>query len=163
MFAAGAMIASGILHYNLITACLLLVIAAILGNITGYAFGWKAGPVLHDRPDTKFFKQKYITKAEDFLEKYGGPALAIGLFLPIVRTFAPIVSGMSKLELRRFVPYVAIGSIGWILSFVLAGYLIGSWPFLKPYLHYIVIGIIVVVSVPVVRRIIMELKTEENG
>lgn len=159
MFAAGAMIAAGSLHYNLITACLLLIIAAVLGNITGYTFGWKAGPALHSRPDGRFFKQRYVTKAENFLEKYGGPALAVGLFLPIVRTFTPIVSGMSQWELRRFVLYITVGSIGWILSFTLAGYLIGSRPYLKPYLHYIIIGIIVVVTIPVVKRIVKEFKT----
>lgn len=160
MFTAGAMIAAGALPYNLITACSLLVIAAVLGNITGYAFGWKAGPVLQNRPDGRFFKQLYITKAENFLEKYGGIALAIGLFLPIVRTFAPIVSGMSRRKLRLFVPYVTIGSTGWIVSFVMAGYLVGSRPFLKPYLKPILIGIIIVVTIPVAIRII---KVIRNG
>lgn len=162
MFAAGAMIAAGALDYSLIAACILLVGASILGNITGYAFGWKVGPALHDRPDGRFFKQRYVTKAENFLTKYGGPALAIGLFLPIVRTFAPIVSGMSQLKLRRFIPYITTGSIAWIVSFVLSGYLIGSRPFLKPYLPYVIVGIIIVVTIPIVIRIVKAFKTEEN-
>src|SRR5699024_6171640 len=149
MFAAGAMIAAGVLNYSLTAACCILILAAILGNVTGYAFGWQAGPSIHNRPDSRFFKQKYVRKAESFFQKHGGPALAIGLFLPIVRTFAPIVAGMSRLQLRRFMPYITAGSIGWILSFTLAGYLIGSRPFLKPYVNYVIIGIIIVVSVPV--------------
>lgn len=159
MFAAGAMIAAGVLDYSLITACSLLIIAAILGNVTGYIFGRKVGPALHDRPDGRFFKQRYVTKAEDFMEKYGGPALAIGLFLPIVRTFAPIVSGMTRMKLRYFIPYISIGSIGWIVSYTLAGYIIGSRPFLKPYLPYVIGGIIVVVTIPVVTRLVNEFKS----
>lgn len=161
MFAAGAMVAAGALDYGLFASCCLLIGAAILGNITGYAFGRKVGPALHDRPDGRFFKQRYVTKAENFMEKYGGPALAIGLFLPIVRTFAPIVSGMTRMKLRYFIPYISIGSIGWIVSYTLAGYIIGSRPFLKPYLPYVIVGIIIVVTIPVVMRIIKEFKTNK--
>lgn len=90
MFAAGAMIAAGTLDYSLMAACILLVGASILGNITGYAFGWKVGPALHDRPDGRFFKQRYVTKAENFLAKYGGPALALGLFCPLYEPLRPL-------------------------------------------------------------------------
>src|SRR5699024_10831467 len=149
MFTAGVMIASGGLSYSFLPACGILAAAAILGNITGYLFGQKAGPLLYERPDSKFFKKEHIATAESFYEKWGGPALAVGLFLPIIRTFAPIVSGMIELNFRRFMLYISIGSIAWVSSFLLAGYLLGSRPEFKPYLEYIVIGIIVVVTIPV--------------
>lgn len=160
MFATGVMIASGGLAYDLSTACCILVVAAILGNVTGYLFGRKAGPLLHNRPDTRFFKQKHIAAAERFYDKYGGRALSIGLFFPIVRTFAPIVAGMVHLKIQRFVLYIAIGSVCWVLSFLLAGYFIGSQPLFKPYLEYIVTGIVILVSVPITIKIIKELKSK---
>lgn len=163
MFAAGAMLASGMLDCNLITASSLLVVAAILGNMTGYFFGKKAGPLFYNRPDSRFFKKEHLATAENFYDKYGGRALSIGLFLPIIRTFSPIVAGMVRLNFRRFVWYVTLGSVSWVLSFLLAGYLIGSRPFFKPYIKYIVTGIVCVVTIPVVIRIIKEFKKKKEA
>lgn len=163
MFAAGAMLAAGGLNYSFITASSFLVLAGILGNATGYFFGYKVGPKLYDRPDSRFFKQEYVERAKQFYEKYGNWALAIGLFLPIVRTFAPIVSGIIQMKLRRFMFYTTLGSMAWVLSFLLAGYILGSRPALKPYLGYIVVGIIIVVTIPVVIRIVSEFKSEKEN
>jgi membrane-associated protein len=142
----------------LFTVCSLLTVAAIMGNSTGYLFGWKAGPLLYKRKDSRFFKQQHLQAAENFFEKYGGIALAAGSFFPLIRTFAPIVSGMIKLPFRRFLLFTIIGSVSWVCSFVMVGYLIASMPFLKPYLKYIVILIILIVTIPVVVRIIKEFK-----
>lgn len=158
MFTAGVFIASGKLEYNIITVCILLMAAAVLGNLTGYGFGWKTGPFLYKREESKFFRRQHLQAAENFYKKYGRIALSAGLFFPIIRTFAPIVAGMIKMNFRRFLLFTTIGSIAWILSFVLAGYLIGSMPILKPYLKYIVLLIIVTVTTPVVIRIVKEFK-----
>jgi membrane-associated protein len=158
MFTAGVFIASGKLEYNIITVCILLIVAAVLGNITGYGFGWKAGPVLYKRKESKFFRRQHLQAAENFYKKYGRVALAAGLLFPIIRTFAPIVAGMIKMNFRRFLLFTTIGSIAWILSFVLAGYLIGSLPVLKPYLKYIVLLIVVTVTTPIVIRIVKAFK-----
>lgn len=158
MFAAGALIASGSFDHSLLTVLILLTVAAVLGNTTGYFFGRKAGPFLYSRKDSKFFRQQYLRKAEGFYRKYGGPALSVGLFFPLIRTFAPIVSGIIRLKFSRFLLFTTIGSVGWIASFLLLGYLIGTMPFLRPYLKYIVLVIIVGVSVPVVIKILREFK-----
>jgi membrane-associated protein len=158
MFTAGVFVSTGTLNYNIITVCSLLIAAAILGNITGYWFGKKTGPLLYKRKDSKFFKQKHLQAAESFYTKYGGIALAAGLFFPIIRTFSPIVAGMIKVKFSRFFLFIFIGSIAWILSFVLAGYLIGSMPLLKPYLKYIIAGIIVMVTIPVVIKVVKEFR-----
>jgi len=160
LFAAGAMIAAGHLDYGLMTTGCWLVAAAILGNLTGYYFGRKAGPLLYNRPDSRFFKKEHIAAAERFYDRYGRRALTFGLFLPIVRTFAPIVAGMIRLNVSRFLLSVTLGSVLWIFSFLTAGYAIGSRPMLKPYLNYIVLGIVVVVSIPVVLKIFKALKKE---
>ena len=154
MFTAGVFIASGKLHYNIILVCFLMIAAAVLGNISGYGLGWKAGPLLYKRKESRFFKRQHLQAAENFYKKYGRVALAAGLFFPIIRTFAPIVAGIIKMDFRRFILFTTIGCIGWILSFTLTGYLIGSVPALQPYLKYIVLIIVVAVTVPIVIRIV---------
>jgi len=163
LFVTGVLTATGDLSYDIFTACSLLIPAAILGNLTGYWFGWKAGPLLYKRKDSKFFKQRHLKTAEVFYEKYGWLTLTVGLYLPIIRTFAPVVAGIIRLKFRRFIFLTTSGSIIWILSFVLAGYFIGSWPFLKPWLKYIVIFFILFVSIPLLVRIIKEFRKPGKG
>jgi len=158
LFTAGIFAASGGLQYDVFTICILLVLASVLGNLTGYWFGWKTGPLLYRKEDTKFYKKHHLTTAESFYKKYGWLALTLGLFLPVIRTFAPIVAGMVRLNFRHFILLVFTGSVFWILSFVLAGYFIGSRPLLKPWLNYIVIAFILAVSIPLIFWIRKELK-----
>jgi len=159
MFTAGVFTATGALPYNIFVVCILLIVAAMLGNITGYSFGRKAGPVLYKRKDSKFFKQEHLKAAEKFYEKWGGIASTAALFFPIVRTFAPIVAGMVRMKFLRFAGFSFIGSIAWVSSFVLAGYLIGSVPAVKEYAGYVVLGIVVLVTTPIVITIIKKWKS----
>lgn len=158
MFTAGVFVASGSLQYNLFTICGLLIAASVLGNITGYWFGKKTGPLLYKKQESKFFKKAHLEAAENFYKKYGGVAIIAGLFFPIIRTFSPIVAGMIKMNFKKFFLFTFMGSALWISSFVCAGFLIASMPFLKPYLKYIIIAIVVLVTVPTVIRIIKEFK-----
>lgn len=162
LFTAGVFVATGDLHENLFVVCSLLIMAAVLGNITGYWVGRKAGPMLYKRKDSRFFKRKHLDKAEAFYRKYGNIALAAGLFFPIIRTFSPVVAGIIKLDFRRFVLFTFIGSAFWISAFVIAGYLVGLMPFLKQYLKYIVLGIILVVTTPILIGIIRNLNKVEK-
>lgn len=158
LFTAGIFAATGGLHYDIFTICILLILASVLGNLTGYWFGWKTGPLLYKREDSKFYRKHHLTTAESFYRKHGWLALTVGLYLPIIRTFASIVAGMVGLNFRRFIMLTTTGSVVWILSFVLAGYFIGSRPLLKPWLKYIVIIFIVAVTIPLAIWIIKELK-----
>src|SRR6185436_1263964 len=121
LFTTGLFTASGELHYDIFTICILLIIASIAGNFTGYWFGWKTGPMLYKRKDSRFFKKRHLATAESFYKKYGWLALTVGLYLPIIRTFASIVAGMVGLNFRRFILLTTAGSTVWILSFVLTG------------------------------------------
>ena len=158
MFTAGVLMATGSLHYNVLLVCVLTAVAAIAGNLTGYWFGRKTGHLLSNRKDSRFFRRQYLVSAEQFYNKHGAVALSAGVFLPLIRTFAPIVSGMIKLDIRRFLLFVTIGSVGYTFSFILAGYLIGTMPFLQPYLKYFITFIVVTVTVPVVIRIVREFR-----
>ena len=162
LFTAGVFVATGDLQENLFVVCSVLIIASVLGNITGYWIGWKAGPMMYKRTDSRYFKRKHLDKAEAFYRKYGNIALVAGLFFPIIRSFSPVVAGIIKLNFRRFLIFTFIGSVLWISTFVIVGYLVGIMPFLKPYLKYIVIGIILVVTTPILIGIIRKLNNPEK-
>ena len=163
LFMAGALIANGSFSHSFFSLCALGVLAAFMGSITGYAVGYKAGPLLYGKSDSGFFKKQHLTAAKNFYDKYGAWALSIGAFLPIVRTFAPIVAGIIKLKFSRVVLFVLLGSVGWILAFATSGYLVGSMPFLRPYLNYVVGGVIVVVTTPVVINVVRGLKENRQA
>jgi membrane-associated protein len=163
LFMAGVMIATSLFDYSLLSVCSLATLGAVLGNMTGYWIGLKTGPALYRRKDSRFFKKQYLLTAENFYRKYGGIALSIGMFLPLIRTFGPIVAGIIKIRFNRFLLCIFIGSLGWVLSFTLIGYLIGSMPLLKPYLKYVITAIVIMVTIPVVIRIIREFRKKESG
>ena len=160
LFTGGLFVATGQLGHNIVTVCSSLVLASVLGCFTGYWFGRKTGPLLYTRKDSRFFRQKHLRAAEYFYNKYGQFALTVGLLFPITRTFAPIVAGIIRMKFMRFFLLVFIGSVLWIPIFILAGYLIGSVPALKEYLTYIVTTFILIVTTPLVIRIITEFKKQ---
>ncbi len=162
LFTVGVFVATGDLHENLFIVCLVLTMASVLGNIVGYWFGRKAGPQIYQREDSRFFKRRYLDKAETFYKKYGNIALVSGLFFPIVRTFSPIVAGVIKVSFFRVMLFTFIGSVLWISTFVIAGYLVGIMPFLKQYLKYIVIGIILGVTTPILIAIVRNLNSTDK-
>lgn len=162
LFAAGIFAATGLLHDNIFLICLLLLLASVLGNITGYWFGSKTGPAIYRKKDSRFFRRQYLFKTEEFYNKHGGLALVAAFFLPIIRTFSPVVAGIIGLKFQRFIAASVAGSVAWVVTFVFAGYFIGSRPVLKPWLNYFVIAFILLVTVPLVIRIVKELRKARN-
>ena len=158
LFTAGMLVATGGLHHNIFTVCSLLVFASFLGNMTGYWFGLKVGHMLYKKKDSKFFHKQHLKTAESFYKKYGALALTMGLYLPIIRTFASIVAGMVRLNFLRFLLLTFAGSVIFVLSFILAGYFIGSMPFLKPWLKHIIIIFILVITIPLSFRMVKEFR-----
>ncbi|MFD0766605.1 DedA family protein [Mucilaginibacter lutimaris] len=151
LFLAGLLSAAGIIHVPIYTLVLSLIAAGILGNYTGYWFGYRTGPVLFNRDDSFFFKKRYISVAEEFYAKYGGMALILGRFFPIVRTFAPIFAGVVKVDIKKFTIYNIVGSVAWVTILTLAGYFLGRrFPELKDYLQYIVLGLIIITTIPLI-------------
>jgi membrane-associated protein len=158
LFTAGILTATGDLQYHVFIVRCILILASVAGNISGYAFGRKAGPLLYRREDSKFFRKHHLKTAESFYQKYGWLALTLGLYLPVIRTFAPVVAGMVRVKFRRFLILTFTGSVVWISSFVMGGYFIGSRPILKPWLKYIVIGFILLVTIPLLIKLAREVK-----
>ena len=149
LFTAGLLCSTHIieLHPSLLVA--LIIIAAVAGNMVGYAFGKKVGPLLFKRKSGLLFRQEHLISANEFYKKHGKKTIILSRFLPIVRTFAPIVAGIVKLEIYKFFIYSLVGAFFWVSILVLSGYFLGKYiPGTKDYLGYIVIFLIVITSIP---------------
>ena len=152
LFAAGAIAAVG--DMNVFVLMGLLIIAAVLGDFVNFEIGKHFGLRLFANPSSKIFKQSYLQKTHDYYEKYGGRTIIIARFIPIVRTFAPFVGGMGKMNYAQFARYNVMGAVLWVTLFTLLGYFFGQLPFVKQHFSWIMIGIIVVSVVPMVVEII---------
>jgi membrane-associated protein len=129
---------------------LLVVIAAVLGDQAGYLFGRKIGPSLFRRPDSRLFKQENVEKANAFFSKYGPRSLVLARFVPVVRTFTPIVAGVSHMNYRTFVVYNAVGGFLWGAGVTLLGYFLGQIDFVKAHIELILIAVVVLSVVPLI-------------
>lgn len=144
---------------NLVLLWIMISIAGILGNLVGYWFGRKSGPFLYERKDTWFFKQRYLHQAHEFYEEHGGAAIVYARFLPIVRTFAPIVAGVVQMERKHFFIYNIIGCVAWVFAMLFAGHYLNKliWTQfhfdLKSHLEVIVIGIVIITTAPVLIKL----------
>lgn len=148
LFSAGLFASQG--AFGIVPLAIGTLIAAILGDSVGYAFGRKVGPALFSREDSFFFHKDHARKASDFYARHGKKAIILARFVPIVRTFAPIVAGIGCMDYKTFLAYNVIGGIAWAVSFTLAGYFLGKTvPGIEGYIHYIVIGIILLSIVPI--------------
>ena len=148
-----------------ITIIILVIIASILGNMVGYWFGRKTGPLLYERKETWLFKRKHLVRATEFYNQYGKATIFLAKFLPIVRTFAPIVAGIVKMKRTHFMFYNIVGSLTWVASMMLGGYFLDSWVqrkfdfSLKDHIEAIAIGIILVTTLPVLYKLFFAKKT----
>jgi membrane-associated protein len=123
--------------------------SAIVGNLLGFWFGKESGHLWFEKRDTWIFKQKHLKQAHDFYEKRGSLAIVLGRFLPIVRTFAPLIAGIVKMDKKKFISYSVFGAFAWVISMVMAGFLLGHNEFVKKNIDKIVIGLIIVTTAPV--------------
>lgn len=150
LFTAGLLITSGELDFPLWLAIVLICVAAILGDQAGYMFGKKVGPALFTRPDSRFFKQENVTKAHEFFEKYGPKSLVLARFVPIVRTFTPIIAGVSGMRYRSFLTFNILGGILWGAGVTLLGSWLGGIDFVKKNIEAILILIVFLSVVPII-------------
>ena len=135
----------------------LLSIAAVAGDSTGYAIGHRAGPILFRREQSLVFNPRHLVRTRDFYARYGAKTIVIARFVPIIRTFAPVVAGIGQMEYRRFLFYNVAGGLGWVILMTSAGYLLGrAIPNVGSYVH-IVAGVVIVLSlVPIVTEVVRE-------
>jgi len=162
LFAAGIVLgelASAFFIDNIPAVIISVIIASVIGNIVGYWFGKKTGPLLYERKETWLFRRKHLMRAAEFYDQYGKATIFLAKFLPIVRTFAPIVAGVVKMPWPLFFFYNVIGSIAWVCSMMLGGYFLQGWVqkefgfSLLDYIEVITLGIILVTTLPVIWKL----------
>lgn len=167
LFIAGMVIANTLSPFSMPVANLaywvaLITVSGTLGNFAGYWLGRKSDGLLVQQKDTWFFKRKYMIQAKEFYDKKGGAAIVLARFLPIVRTFAPMVAGLVKMNRGRFAFYNFAGSLLWAGSIVTAGFMLGENKWVQENLEKIIIGIVVITTAPVLIRLITGRKKPEN-
>jgi membrane-associated protein len=146
LFTVGVVAGAG--ELDIVRITLLLVIASIAGDQSGYFLGRRTGPSIFSRKDSRVFKQEYVTRTQAFYAKHGGKTLIYAKFVPVVRTFAPFMAGVGRMAYSRFVSFNVFGGLGWVLSMTLAGYFLGGVPFVRRNFEKVVIGIVVVSVMP---------------
>lgn len=151
------------MHFSVII--LMVIVASVLGNMVGYWFGRKTGPLLYERKETWLFRKKHLIRATDFYHQYGKATIFLAKFLPIVRTFAPIVAGIVKMDRKTFVFYNVIGSIAWVCLMMLGGHYLQTWVLrqfnfsLKDHIEGITIAIILITTLPVAYKLFFAKKS----
>ncbi|MGW0945819.1 DedA family protein [Streptomyces sp. NPDC002623] len=164
LFTAGLLVADGKwIHQPLWLVCTLIVVAAVLGDQVGYLIGKFFGPKLFNRPNSKLFKKENLEKAHEFTDKFGPKAIVLARFVPIVRTFAPIVAGAGRMKYRTFITYNVIGGILWGTGVTVAGYFLGQIDLIKNNVEAILVLIVVVSVVPVIIEVLKARKEARNA
>jgi len=141
-------------QFNIWVLCLGVFIAAVAGDQVGYLFGRKAGPALFSRPDSRFFKQEHLEKAQGFFEHHGPRAIVLARFVPIVRTFCPIVAGAGQMEYGTFVRFNVVGGFLWGVGVTLLGYFLGNVPLIADNIELALLMVVAVSLIPIAIEVI---------
>lgn len=127
-----------------------MIVAAIVGDAVGYTLGRKAGVSIFNRPDSKLFKREYLLRTQEFYDKHGGKAIIYARFVPIIRTFAPFIAGVAKMDYPRFLSFNVFGGIGWVITMTMAGYFLGDNEIVRKHFEKVIIGIVFISVLPIV-------------
>ena len=147
LITAGVFAAGGLLDIRLLVPS--LIVAAIVGNATGYAIGKRTGKALYSRPDSLLFRREHLQMTHDYYEKHGAITIVLAQFIPILRTFAPVVAGVAEMGYTRFATYNVVGAIAWVTSMTLGGYALGNIvPNIEQRIHYVVAVVIAISLLP---------------
>lgn len=159
---AGLYAAQGSLDIVLLNV--LLIPCAVIGDACSYFIGARAGPRLFNKPESRFFKPQHLKTAHDFYEKHGGKAIIIARFMPLVRTFVPVVAGMATMSYRRFALYNVVGAASWILSMTLIGYVLGvRFPVLVEHIEKVIIVVVLLSITPGIVSYIQARRRRKSG
>ncbi|MDB5032972.1 MAG: associated Golgi protein [Chlorobi bacterium] len=152
---AGVLAAAGKFNLDILWLNLLLIPAAIIGDAVGYTIGLRGGSRLLNRPDSRFFKKRHIDETRAFYAKHGGKTIVLARFIPVIRTFAPVVAGLARMPYREFAVFNIAGGVLWIGATTIVGYVLGSSiKNIDQYLHYVIFVVILVSLIPVALELI---------
>jgi membrane-associated protein len=150
LFTAGLFVAASVIQAPIWLVCLLVTVCAVAGNLAGYYLGYKVGPALFDRPDSRLFRREHVDKTHAFFDKYGPRAIVLGRFVPIVRTFITAIAGVGRMEPRRYFTYSIIGGVAWATGVTLLGYWLGAITFVRNHVEMMLVGIVALSIIPIV-------------
>jgi membrane-associated protein len=150
LFTAGLFVATGVITMPLWLVCTLLVVSALVGNVSGYWIGRAAGPAIFQRPDSRLFRREYVDKTHEFFEKYGNRAVVLGRFVPIVRTFLTVMAGVGRMPAKRYLTYSLVGGVAWAAGVTLLGYWLGGFDFVAKHIELILVAVVLVSIIPIV-------------
>lgn len=157
LFTAGLLVATGTIHINVWLLALLVFICAFVGDQTGYYIGKKTGPAIFKRPNSRLFKQENVRRAEVFFERHGGKAVILARFVPVVRTFTPVVAGVARMNYKTFVMFNVIGAFLWGVGVTVLGYVLGDRvPFVRENLDLIFVGVVLLSVIPIVIEVLRQ-------
>ena len=156
LFTLGLFIANGAIDVNIVFAVSVLMVAAMIGNIVGYAVGYKIGPPLFDRPNSRVFKKEYVDRTAAFFEKYGGIAIILARFIPIVRTFITASAGVARMDFKRYLVFSGIGAVLWAGGATILGYFFGNIPIIRDNLEIALILVVVISVLPIVAHRVLD-------
>jgi membrane-associated protein len=158
LFIAGLLLADDTLSQPLWLACVALWIAAVAGNLVGYYIGYRAGPAVFARPNSRIFKQEYVEKTAAFFDKHGGRAIVLARFVPIVRTLITFMAGSAKMDARAFTIYSMIGALLWAVGVTVLGHELGGVDFVRDNVEPILLGVVALSLLPIAVHVLRERK-----
>ena len=148
LFTLGMFVGTGAIGVHIWVAAPLVWLAAVAGNQTGYLIGRKAGPAIFNKPDSRLFKQEYVERTSDFFERHGGKAVTLAQFVPIVRTFTPVIAGVGKMSYRHFITFNILGATFWAFGITWLGYFLGSFEWIRENIDTMILVIVFISVAP---------------
>lgn len=152
LFTVGVVAGTG--QLDIVKVNLLLMLAAMLGDSTGYLLGRQTGPRIFSRPDSRLFKQEYVKRTHAYYERYGGKTIILARFVPIVRTFAAFIAGVGQMPYLRFLPFSVCGGIGWVFLMTMLGFELGGIPFVRHNFDKVILAIIFISLLPTLIEVV---------
>ena len=149
LFTVGLLVSQDKIGYPLWLCCVVLFVASMIGNASGYAIGAKAGPKIFQREDSRIFRRKYVDKTAEFFDKYGNRAIVLARFVPVVRTFITVMAGVGDMGFRRFMIYSTVGGLLWASGVTVLGYYLGQISFVRNNIEAMLLAIVLVSVVPI--------------
>ncbi|WP_207787165.1 DedA family protein [Actinomycetospora cinnamomea] len=163
LFITGLAVVTGLIDTPLWLVCVLLVVCAFLGNVLGYWIGWKAGPAVFDRPNSRLFKRENVERTQKFFDKYGNRAIVLGRFVPIVRTFITVMAGVGRMDTRRYMTFSLVGGVLWAAGVTLLGAGLGQFSFVKDNIEAMLILVVLLSILPIVFEMIKARRERKLG
>ena len=148
LFTLGMFVGTGAIGLHIWVAAPLVWLAAVAGNQTGYLIGRKAGPAIFNKPDSRLFKQEYVDRTSDFFERHGGKAVTLAQFVPIVRTFTPVIAGVGKMHYRHFITFNILGATFWAFGITWLGYFLGTITWIQDNIDAMILVIVFISVAP---------------